>query len=231
MNRKLSMILTGSMLALAAGSAVADDAHAVLGRSTSGTDLVINLAQGEVFTVAVSRHRVGGQALMKAYFKAVLPIAKPLGFAPRGALHITESVAGPFEPNNFVGFYGFPSTKAATAFANDPRWPAVKATRPEIWSELRISHYVVKRPTRFTLRADRAYEVRYEWGASPAIEPGGTIVADFKRGTHEMLPKSLGEPTRIRIIAWPSLAVAKADPRPQSADRVDSLYTQVKPGA
>lgn len=233
MNAKHRMWLLIALLPACTSSAdQAHQAHAA-GNMTKdtvpGAPVRIELSRGEVLTVAVSRHRDGAEPLMKRYFESVMPIAGPLGFAPKGALDVVEARAGGFHPNNFVGFYGFPSTQAATDFAEDPRWPAVRATRPQIWSELRISHYVVTEPMTWSLRPDRVYEVRYAWGQdAPALAPdGGQLLVTLREGAHEMLPKTLGEPSAIQIIEWPNLEAAQRGPRPKSASRIDSLYTRV----
>ncbi len=190
----------------------------------------LSLQKGQILTVAVSRHREGAEDKMQAYFQEVMPIAKPLGFSQLGALNVIEANAGSFEPNNFVGFYAFPSADAASTFAADARWPAIKATRPDIWSELRISHFHVEAAKNVTLRDDRIYEVRYEFVSandSPSLEAkGATTLLDLVEGSHEMTPSSLAAPMRIRLLEWESLAVATSATRPLASGRVDSLYTK-----
>ncbi len=198
-------------------------------------DLTLSLSKGEVLTIAVSRHKEGAEPLMQKYFQQVMPIAQPLGFSPRGALDVKTALAGPFVPNNFVGFYSFPSQAAAKTFAQDPRWPEIKALRTDIWSELRISHFVLEEARKWHFSRDKIYEVRYEWGefalASSQNSAGeGVEVAVFRRGAHEMLPGSLGELVAIRIIEWPDLQTAQTSARPRPAFRIDSLYTQVSGG-
>ncbi len=202
---------------------------------SKSSGLTLSLSKGEVLTIAVSRHKDGAEPLMQKYFQQVMPIAQPLGFSPRGALEVRTALAGPFAPNNFVGFYSFPSQAAAEAFAQDPRWPEVKALRTDIWSELRISHFVLEEARKWHFSRDRIYEVRYEWGevtspSSQNVIGEGVEVAAFRRGAHEMLPQSLGELVTIRIIEWPDLQTAQAAARPQPAFRIDSLYTQVSAG-
>lgn len=191
----------------------------------------ITLEEGQILTVAVSRHREGAEAKMEEYFKAVGPIAQPLGFSRLGALKMLEADAGSFEPNNFVGFYGFPSQEAAASFASDPRWPAIRDTRPQIWSELRISHFRVETARALSFAPERVYEVRYEFSPTsdtPSLQQkGARTILDLVEGSHEMTPSSLATPIRIRVLEWANLAAAKAAPRPNAEGRVDSLYTQL----
>lgn len=193
----------------------------------------IALHKGQIFTVAVSRHREGAEGKMQQYFQAVGPIAKPFGFAKLGALKVVEADAGSFEPNNFVGFYGFPSQDDAMGFASDPRWPAIRDTRDEIWSELRISHYKVQTAKELSFDSSLVYEVRYEFVPtkdSPSLEmKGAKTILDLVEGSHEMTPSTLAAPIRIRVLEWASLEKAKAAPQPQANGRVDSLYTQFTP--
>lgn len=194
-------------------------------------DARIELEKGQILTVAVSRHREGAEGKMQEYFEAVGPIAQPLGFSRLGALKVVEADAGSFEPNNFVGFYGFPSQDAAASFASDPRWPAIRATRPQIWSELRISHFRVETARELNFAPGRVYEVRYEFAPTsdtPSLkQKGARTILDLAEGSHEMTPSSLAAPIRIRVLEWANLAAAKAAPRPSANGRVDSLYTQL----
>lgn len=196
-------------------------------------ELRVELGPGEQLTVATSRTHDGAAPLMEEYFKGVRPLGGSYGFAPRAQLDVEEAKAGPFVPNNFVGLYTFPSEANARGFERDERWPPIKAKRPSIWSELRISKFVIPAPTVLRFRADRIYEVRYEWFAAAGAAPGdeiatpGKVIASFAHGEHEMLPKELDGPGRIRIIEWPDLATARAH-APASAGyrRLDSLYTR-----
>jgi len=199
---------------------------------TEGTR--IQLRQGEKLLIASSRNRSGAEPLMQEYFQAIGPIAGTYGFSPVGSLEVVEADAGNFKPNNFVGFYSFPSQEAEERFENDPRWPAVRNRRPEIWSELRISHYGLEEPINWHFHEGKIYEVRYEWfsGEDDDMETiaatEGTVISSFMQGVHEMLPTSLQGPTRIRIVEWSDLTTAKKARRGGPAyQRIDALYTRV----
>jgi len=197
-------------------------------------EVIIQFGRGERLLIATSRYRLGAEPLMQEYFQAIGPIAGAYGFSQRGALDVVEADAGSFKPNNFVGFYSFPSREAEERFENDPRWPAVRNRRPEIWSDLRISRYDLGESISWHFHERKIYEVRYEWfsGEGDDMETiaatGGTVIASFVQGVHEMLPPSLQGPTRIRIVEWPDLATAKKARRGGPAyQRVDALYTRV----
>ena len=203
-------------------------------------EMVVRLAAGEILTIGSARHRPGAEPLMRAYFRAVGPIAGPHGFAAKGRLNVVASEANGFKPNNFVGFFSFPSKAASQRFGRDPRWPAVRAQRPKIWRELRLSHYEATGPAMLRFRSDKVYEVRYEWYTRPADGVGtgesrrttdagaGRVIATFIKGAHEMMPTSVPPPTRIRILEWSDLASAKSAARGGPGyQRVDALYTKV----
>jgi effector-binding domain-containing protein len=95
----------------------------------------IQLGHGERLLIASSHHHSGVEPLMQEYFQATVSIAGAYGFSPVGALEVVEADAGSFKPNDIVGFYSFPSQEAEERFENDPRWPAMRNRRPEIWSE------------------------------------------------------------------------------------------------
>jgi hypothetical protein len=169
---------------------------------------------------------------MREYFQEVGPIASNYGFLSRGHLDVIKARAGSFRPNNFVGFYSFPSIKSSRQFEEDPRWPPIKAKRAEIWSDLRISKYEIGAPTVLRFEHDKVYEVRYEWlkGSGLADQNsmhGGKVVIELTGGQHEMTPADLEPPSRILIIAWPDLPSATSNsPRVSHYRRVDSLYTR-----
>jgi hypothetical protein len=194
----------------------------------------IQLGHGERLLIVSSHHRSGAEPLMQEYFQAIGPIAGAYGFSPVGALEVVGADAGSFKPNDIVGFYSFPSQEAEERFENDPRWPAMRNRRPEIWSELRISHYGLGGSINWHFHKGKIYEVRYEWFSGEGDDTetiaatGGTVIASFMQGVHEMLPTSLQGPTRIRIVEWPDLATAKKARRGGPAyQRIDALYTRV----
>lgn len=203
-------------------------------RAAKVEEVRIDLRAGEQLIIATSRTHDGAGPSMQAYFEEIGPLAGSYGFTGRGQLTVVEANAGSFKPNNFVGLYTFPSAENAMRFAKDERWPAIKAKRPRIWSELRISNYVIAVPTTLRFQNSKVYEIRYEWLTSDApmerdlTAGAGKLIASFTRGQHEMLPTELDGPARIQFIEWPDFATAKAHaPTADGYRRVDSLYTRV----
>lgn len=72
-------------------------------------------------------------------------------------------LSGTYHPEGFIGLYKWPTAAAPEQFGRDPRWPPIKATRPEVFRELRVSTIALEEDLAMTFKDDHVYEIQVLW--------------------------------------------------------------------
>ena len=109
-------------LALAALSGALGCAQTATQSAPQEEDRTVNFKKGSVLVIASSRLINGERERLQAYFKAIQPMAKKYGFAPRARFGLQKVVAGQYIPHDFVGLY---------AWGNEEKRPS-DSKRPEV---------------------------------------------------------------------------------------------------
>lgn len=192
--------------------------------SSEDKEFSITYSKGEILPVISATYVKGKNKELKEYFDKAFPLAVGHGLTPLTQLHITDVVEGTYHPEGFIGLYKWPSPSAAEAFERDPRWAPIKATRSEVFEELRISAFVLDKDLKLIFKPDHIYEVQILWltndhsddysrfiQAMEATlnEVGGRTITHLSGGQYESLRPWPHQPDRIVIQEWPN-ATARA---------------------
>ncbi len=179
-------------------------------------DVVIELKSGQVLQVIASQIRPDGGAARRTYAQTAFPIASSFGFAPLGTLAVKRKVVSDFEPEAF-SFFSWPSEEAVQSFDSHPDWPAIKATRPDAWSELKVYTDTLEEDLSLRFRADKYYTVvaawfnpenpgdydRYLSGIESAVErAGGRFIYKMREPSFEAHASALTSPGQITFVEW-----------------------------
>ncbi|PCJ96493.1 MAG: hypothetical protein COA50_06850 [Flavobacteriaceae bacterium] len=197
----------------------------------------IKLKKGELFLVISSITKPGAQDLMNAYFEKVFPIAQKNGFKPLSSLPIDKIVAGSYKPNNFVGLYSWPNTKAVSSFLKELPNSELTPMRMKIWDELKQSACNVTKDFEFTLKEGKVYEVQTIWSDAGMGEKkmhsiikkyDGKIIFNFPVLSYEDLHNGM-PPSQIVLIEWPNKAAAEMyRMNKKSSHKEESFYTHLQ---
>ena len=206
--RFLTAVL-GTSLIVASGFAIAHDkpAHEVAVSETKPA-FMIDMKKGEVLQVIASELRTDGAAAARQYGQTAFPIAQRHGFKRLGQLNVTRNAVSDYEPQAF-SFFSWPSQKAVDAFDAEPEWPAVKATRPQAWSELKVFSSELKEDLTLSFSPDKHYTVLVAWLKSD------DDIADYNRyltGIEPAVARSGGQ--FLYKMRLPSMEAHASDPKP-----------------
>ncbi len=178
----------------------------------------VEMQRGEVLQIIASQARKGGEAAARSYGQTAFPIASSFGFQRLGQLNVSRNVFSDFEPEVF-SFFSWPDQASADAFAAHPDWPAIKATRPDAWSELKVysvelqedlslnfdpaKHYTVV--VAWTDGANAGDYARYLSGIEPAItRAGGRFIYKMKQPSLEAHASPPEAPAQLTFVEWES---------------------------
>ncbi|MEO0501666.1 MAG: hypothetical protein AAF205_14165, partial [Pseudomonadota bacterium] len=122
----------------------------------------IDLKRGEVLQLIAPETRADGDAARQTYYRSAFPIAEKLGYERLGQLNVAEKVVSDYDPGAFV-FFSWPDAAAITRFEDHPDWPAIKATRPDAWRELKVYTAALEEDLRLSFDPAKHYTVVVAW--------------------------------------------------------------------
>lgn len=192
---------------------------ASVAEAKSGPSFKVEMKKGEVLQVIASQLQPEGQAAARKYGQTAFPIAQSHGFKRLGQLNVREIAISDFAPEAF-SFFSWPSQDAASAFAAEPDWPAIKATRPDAWSELKVYSAELKEDLKLQFDRDKHYTVLVAWlksddamseysryltGIEPAVErSGGRFIYKMRMPTMEAHASPPAAPHQLTFVEWES---------------------------
>jgi len=204
------------------GASLAQDAapsQTVQTKPSKTQVFAVEMQKGEVLQVIASQSKPGGQAAARQYGQVAFPLAQSHGFQRFGQLNVQKTVVSDFAPEVFT-FYSWPSQTAADAFAAEPKWPAIKSTRPDAWSELKVYSTELQKDLNLSFATDKHYSVLVAWlkndeamadysrylkGIEPAVErSGGRFIYKMRMPSMESHASDPVAPHQITFVEWES---------------------------
>ena len=185
-------------------------------------DKTIHLKKGQLLDL-VAAHYHNAESQQKsgpAYLSKVFPLAQKHGFTPQITFNTVNFKEAHFSAGGF-GLYSWPSVQHLQTFAEEKTWPALKASRPNYWKNLRINHFEVKEDMTLNFKKNKVYRITYIWlfgyqdddqNLEAYLNPmkkvierlGGKYILSFKNGGINF--ESLNNdrtPNRVAITEWP----------------------------
>lgn len=212
--------LTGGILALML-SACATPLTSDIAATSEATEVaptVISYKKGELISLIsiVSKEGDAAKKAVANYYATAFPLGETHGLIRKGQLKVKAVPVGAHKSEGVV-FYSWPSKAAEDAFSAEPAWPAIKAARPEAWTELRIYTDEVKDDITFTFHADKTYTLAMAWinpenptdydrymeGIKDAVaESGGRFVYKMFDPKFESHNITDGGPGQVTLVEW-----------------------------
>ena len=183
----------------------------------------IELKKGMIVSfIASSFHNSEAQQNASTYFDKVFPLAQKYSFRPlirfnnlqKGNNHFTADA---------LGIYSWDNQKQFDAFHQEESWPALKATRPQYWKNLRSVHITLHTDKTITFVQSKVYRITYIWlydfeNASENLAKyttpmrgvierlGGRFVVGFDKSAIKSISSLNNDrkPDRIGITEWPN---------------------------
>ena len=146
-----------------AEAAVSSAEQTPIAKATESGDGAIALSykKGELVSFVFPDNKPGNGAAAQEYGKRAFPIAGKLGLSNDLTFNI-EKIVGDFDPDAMV-LYSWPSAEAETQFNNHPDWAQIKATRPDIWEELRVYTAVLPEDLSLIFKPQKVYTIAIAW--------------------------------------------------------------------
>ncbi|WP_108788073.1 DUF1330 domain-containing protein [Erythrobacter sp. Alg231-14] len=221
-----SIFKTSLIAAMFATSALAIAGNSHAGEPTSEPAptpadtpaFAVEMKRGEVLQIIASELREGGGPAARTYGQTAFPIASSFGFQRLGQLNVRQNVISDFDPEVF-SFFSWPDQASADAFAAHPDWPAIKATRPDAWSELKVYSLELQDDLSIQFDATKHYTVvvawlnnenasdydRYLTGIEPAVtRAGGRFVYKMRGPSMESHASPPAAPSQLTFVEWDS---------------------------
>ncbi len=176
-------------------------------------------SKGELLQLVSATYVKGKDKELGEYFQKTFPLATGYGYTPLVQFHVTDVLSGTYHPEGFIGLYKWPSTAAQEQFGRDPRWAPIKATRPEVFRELRVHTIALEEDLAMTFEDDHVYEIQVLWLAKNNADAynqyvkamnatldklGGRAIARLNVGMYESLQPWPHQPDHIVILEWPN---------------------------
>ncbi|MEO9470180.1 hypothetical protein [Parasphingorhabdus sp.] len=178
--------------------------------------ITIEIKKGEVLQIVAPESREDGKKAQQAYYQSVFPIAETLGYKRLAQMNVKQKVVSEYDPAALI-FYSWPNKEAERWLYGHPKWPSLKASRPDAWSELKIYTETVQKD--LTLRFDptKYYSVVVAWfnaenpgdyeryldGIAPAVERfGGRFIYKMRNPSFEAHASAAIAPGQITFVEW-----------------------------
>ncbi|MFK8031397.1 MAG: hypothetical protein AB8G18_14265 [Gammaproteobacteria bacterium] len=218
---KLSLTLLAALFSLSTGCATAPEPAKAAATETAQTSplpqqSVLELRAGQVLSLTAPVPRENASDLRKTYYQQAFPLARKEGLARTLALDVTGTLVGSFAPGGLV-FFTWPDEASEKAFTSNPDWPAIKATRPDGWEELRIYNSKIERDMSITFRHDKFYTAAVAWISSENPDDyerylkniestvnavGGRFLYKMKNIRYETHTAPFESPGQITFVEW-----------------------------
>lgn len=190
----------------------AQEAHDTSAPTKQGFTLKAD--KGQVIQLIAPDAREGAQAARQKYYDATSPLSGPLGFTRIGQLNVSRKIISDYDPGAFI-FFSWPDEASYQELQNDPRWPALSATRPDGWDELKIYSLKLEEDLAINFDPAKHYTVVVAWledagdydryldGIEPAMaRAGGRFVYKMRGATMEAHNSPPGAPGQITFVEW-----------------------------
>ncbi len=123
----------------------------------------VSLKKGQVISfIAAHFHNAEAQKKAGVYFQKVFPLAQKHSFTSKVVFNALEIKEQHFTAGGF-GIYTWDSRDKFDAFNNEKEWPALKATRPQYWKNLRSVHINVKKDRELNFDKNKVYRITFIW--------------------------------------------------------------------
>ncbi len=178
--------------------------------------VVIEVKAGQVLQIIASEAKPDGGPARRTYAQTAFPIASSFGFASMGTLAVKQKVVSDFAPEAF-SFFSWPSEGAVRDFESHPDWPAIKATRPDAWNELKVYSDVVDEDLSLTFDPGKHYSVVVAWSnpensgdyerylsgiESAVAREGGRFIYKMRNPAFDAHASELTAPHQLTFVEW-----------------------------
>ena len=185
---------------------------------TTPKTVQLNFKKGQVlsFTVIESKKGEAAAAARDNYYKTAFPLASQFGLSRDMGFDVVAVPVGDFKPQA-VALFSWPSADAERNFNAHPEWPAIKATRPDAWDELRIYNDVLKNDMSLSFDSSKTYTLAAAWlnpkhpndyekylsGIQSAVtESGGRFIYKMHNPAFEAHAAPQGAPDQVLLVEW-----------------------------
>ena len=184
------------------------------------TALEMKFEKGQLLSLISLAPKSGeaAKAARQNYLQQAFALAGEFGLKPAGSLPVSAVGVGRYSPAA-ISFFSWPDAQAEQSFRVQPGWPAIKATRPDGWDELRIHDVVLEHDVTLRFDPDKTYTMATAWlnldrpddydrylnNIEEAVnEAGGRFFYQMREPRFSSLATSRGAPGRITFVEWNS---------------------------
>ena len=178
----------------------------------------LTIKGGQLLSV-IGIDRKDGEAASAArrrYFGGAFPIARSFGLQSGVSFRVQRTLSGTFRPGA-VALFLWPNQASEGRLTSHPKWPALKALRPDGWDELRIYSAVIDDDVQAPLDAKTAYAIGAYWPDArrlaafersmqrvreTIVSSGGRVVLTMNEPKQETHASSPQAPNQVLLMEW-----------------------------
>lgn len=187
--------------------------------ATSATQLL--LKKGQYLSIIMPEAKTSDEATesRQNYYKAAFPLGAKFGLKREASLAVDTAIISDYKPSAVI-FFSYPDKQSEAGLAGHPDWPAIKATRPDIWNELKIFSAEAAEDIDINFNPDKSYTLVVAWkkdknsdgyekylsGIEPAMtRAGGRFIYKMFNPELESNNGSEPAPSQLTFVEWDSL--------------------------
>lgn len=215
---KSPALLGLSLFAASCATAQPSDASPQMSPSEK-TQLILKKGQYLSITIPQAKTTEEAKKARQQYYKTAFPLGAKFGLKREASLNIDEVTISDYQPTNLI-FFSYPDKQSEAKLAGHSQWPAIKASRPQIWEELNIFSTEVLTDMAISFDAKKSYTLVIAWekdgnaedyekylnGIEPAMKRfGGRFIYKMRNPALESNQASAPAPSQLTFVEWDSL--------------------------
>ncbi|MEO9634059.1 MAG: hypothetical protein ABJF89_13335 [Parasphingorhabdus sp.] len=208
-------------IALSAASCATAQKSTGLAQTTSTGAAQLNLKKGQYLSVTISEAKTSEEAVKARlnYYRTGYPLGAQYGLRQETSLSVVSAIISDYKPTGVL-FFSYPDKQSADGLAANPDWEAVKATRPDIWNELKIFSAETTEDLAIKFDPEKSYTLVVAWkkdedpdgyekylsGIEPAVaRAGGRFIYKMYNPQLESNDASEPAPAQLTFVEWDDL--------------------------
>ncbi|MEP2988077.1 MAG: DUF1330 domain-containing protein [Parasphingorhabdus sp.] len=181
----------------------------------------LKLKKGQYLSITLPEAKTSEEATKarQEYYKTAFPLGSKFGLKREAALKIDTAIISDYKPSGVI-FFSYPDKQSEAGLAAHSKWPAIKASRPNIWKNLNIFSTELADDINITFDPAKSYTLVIAWkrdedpdgydkylkGIEPAVERfGGKFIYKMHNPSSEFNSASATAPSQLTFVEWNTL--------------------------
>jgi len=178
----------------------------------------LTLKKGQYLSIILPETKEDSDAARQKYYKSAFPLGAKFGLKRENVLLITDHIVSDYKPSGVL-FFSYPDAASEAGLSSHADWPAIKAQRPNAWSELNVHSAELSQDLDLKFDPEKSYTLVVAWtnpkktddyqrylkGIETSLnEVGGRFIYKMKNPKYESL-SGTESPAQLTFVEWDTL--------------------------